>query len=167
MEGRGDIKIRQAAMTDVEQLCRARNNEQLFKEYLSECDGENAYFLVAELDETIVGFGLVFLNPTANGKKKSHLPKLSDLYVVESCRRRGVGCALILAGEARARMYGHSEIYVSIDPTESCEMIALALKLRYHPLQSASYPVSARFYDREGRAYLKHYFRLDFAKELR
>ena len=79
----GDIKIRQAKIEDMEQLCKARNNEKLFAGYLDECDGEKAHFLVAEIEETIVGFGLVYLDVTKTGKKKSHLPKLSDLYVVE------------------------------------------------------------------------------------
>ena len=33
-----DIKIRQATTEDMEQLCKARNNEKLFTGYLGECD---------------------------------------------------------------------------------------------------------------------------------
>ena len=133
--------VRQAAERDLDQLCRTRNTEQLFKQYLKECDGERAYFLVAEISQQIVGFGLVHVALTNSGKKKSHLPKLSDLYVVEKYRRRGVATALIHAREALARDYGYAQIYVSIDPTESCDMVTLAKKLHYQPVQAQPYPV--------------------------
>lgn len=160
------IKIRQAKTEDMVQLCKARSNEKLFAGYLDECDGEKAHFLVAELNKTIVGFGLVYLAVTKTGKKKSHLPKLSDLYVVEGYRRKGVATALIQARETLAKQYGYSQIYVSIDPSESPEMISLAKKLSYLPLQDQPYPVSALYYDSQGQAYEKEYFRLDFKKDL-
>jgi GNAT superfamily N-acetyltransferase len=162
----GKIKIRQATMEDIEKLCNARNNEQLFRGYLEECDGEKAYFLIAEINKEIVGFGLVYLDVTKNGKRKSHLPKLSDLYVVAEYRKKGVATALIQARESLAKTYGYSEIYVSVDPLESVEMIALATKLSYVPLQEHPYPVSALYYDSQGQAYEKQYFRLDFRKSL-
>lgn len=162
----GQIKIRQAQINDINKLCSARNNELLFRQYLDECDGEKAYFLVAEMNTKIVGFGLIYLDATKNGKKKSHLPKLSDLYVFESYRRKGVATALIQARESLAKEYGYSKIYVSIDPQESTEMIFLAKKLSYIPLQENPYPVSALFYDSQGQAYEKQYFRVDFEKKL-
>lgn len=166
MKKDGEIKIRKATIEDMEQLCKARNNEKLFAGYLDECDGEKAHFLVAELEEKIVGFGLVYLDITKTGKKKSHLPKLSDLYVVEGCRRKGVATALIQARETLAKQYGCSQIYVSINPSESPEMISLAKKLSYLPLQDQPYPVSALYYDSQGQTYEKEYFRLDFKKNL-
>ncbi len=166
MKKYGNIKIRKAKIEDMEQLCKARNNEKLFAGYLDECDGEKANFLVAELEETIVGFGLVYLDVTNTGKKKSHLPKLSDLYIIKGYRRKGVATALIQARETLAKQYGYSQIYVSIDPSESPEMIALAKKLSYMPLQEKPYPVSALYYDSQGQAYEKNYFRLDFKKDL-
>jgi GNAT superfamily N-acetyltransferase len=161
-----EINVRQAKIEDIEKLCSARNNEKLFREYLDECDGEKAYFLVAEINRKIVGFGLVYLDVTKNGKKKSHLPKLSDLYVVEEYRRKGVATALIQARESLAKKYGYSQIYVSIDPSESVEMIFLAKKLFYRPVQEHPYPVSACYYDSQGQAYERQYFRLDFMKSL-
>lgn len=160
------IVIRQAEDHDLDQLCRNRNTEQLFKEYLQHCDGERAHFLVAEIDRKIVGFGLVYLDTTNSEKKKSHLPKLSDLYVFEDYRRRGVATALIYAREALAREYGHAHIYVSIDPVESGGMVTLAKKLHYQPLQAQPYPVCAVFHDADGQAYEKHYTRIDFIKQL-
>lgn len=162
----GEIKIRQAKIEDIEPLCRARNNEKLFIEYLEECDGEKAHFLVAEIEEKIVGFGLVYLDVTKKGKKKSHLPKLSDLYVIEEYRRKGVATSLIQARETLAKQYGYSQIYVSIDPSESSEMVSLAKKLSYIPLQTQPYLVSALYYDHQGQPYEKQYFRMDFKKNL-
>lgn len=167
MKNNQEINIRQATAEDLEQLCAARNNETLFREYLDECDGEKAYFLIAEIDQKIVGFGLLYLDVTKNGKKKSHLPKLSDLYVIEEFRRKGVATALIQAREALARKYGYAQIYVSIDPAESTEMILLAKKLSYIPMQEQPYPVVALYYDSKGQGYEKTYSRLDFRKILR
>ena len=167
MNDDGEIKIRQAKIADIAQLCKARSNEQLFRAYLEECDGEKAHFLVAETQGKIIGFGLVYLDITKSGKKKSHLPKLSDLYVVENYRRTGVATALIHARESLARKYGYTQIFISIDPTESAEMIFLAKKLSYFPMQEKPYPVSAIYYDSQGQAYEKNYFRLDFKKNLR
>lgn len=161
-----DINIREATIGDVESLCKIRNNKDLFTRYLDECQGGKAYFLVAEIEEKIVGFGLVYLDVTKTGKKKSLLPKLSDLYVAESYRKKGVATALVKFRESLARQYGHSEIYVSIDPNESPEMINLAKKLGYLRLQTDPYPVTATFYDHQGQAYEKTYFRLDFKKSL-
>jgi len=110
MQKSAGIKIRQAKIEDMEQLCKARNNEKLFTGCLDECDGDEAHFLVAEIEEKIVGFGLVYLGVTKTGKKKSHLPKLSDLYVVEGHRRKGVATTLIQARETLAKQYGYSQI---------------------------------------------------------
>ena len=55
-------------------------------------------------------------------------------------------------------------IYVSIDPTQSVEMIALAEKLLYEPMQEKPYPVTAVFHDPGGHAFEKQYFRIDFLK---
>ena len=44
MQKAAGIKIRQAKTEDMEQLCKARNNEKLFIEYLDECDGEKPIF---------------------------------------------------------------------------------------------------------------------------
>ncbi|MBI4851655.1 MAG: GNAT family N-acetyltransferase [Acidobacteria bacterium] len=167
MKNSEEIKIRQAKIEDIEQLCNIRNNEKLFREYLEECDGERAYFLLAEIGKKVVGFGLVYLDATKKGKKKSHLPKLSDLYVIEEYRRKGVATALIKARETIAKQYGYLHIYVSIDPSESLEMISLANKLSYIPLQPEPYLVSAIYYDNQGQPYQKQYFRIDFKKDLR
>lgn len=162
--------VRAATAADLPQLCEARNNEVLFTQYLDECDGERAHFLVAELREQdepvscIAGFGLLYLDATRNGKRKSHLPKLSDLYVATRFRRRGVATALVQAREAIARGQGHFEMYVSIDPFESREMLALASKLGYVALQAEPYATSALHHDSRGGASMKTYFRLDFRK---
>lgn len=158
--------LRQATSADLPGLCDARNAERLFKDYLQECDGQKAFFLLAEIDDRIAGFGLLYLAVTSNGKKKSRLPKMSDLYVVERYRRRGVATALVQAREDIARRHGHAELYVSIDPFDSREMVSLATKLGYVALQSEPYPATAVHHDTQGVVSEKAYFRLDFRKRL-
>lgn len=162
----GSLIVRAAQRHDLPQLCQVRNTPPLYLRYFNECDGQAAHFLVAELDGHIAGFGVVYLAATKIGKKKSHMPKLSDLYVERAQRRRGVATALIQARERLAKQAEYSEIFVSIDPVESAEMIALAKKLAYQPMQDKPYPVDATYYDTDGRPYVKRYFRLDFAKRL-
>lgn len=160
------ILIREARADDLGQLCQARSNEQLFREYLEECDGERAFFLAAEILGTIVGFGLLYLDITKGGKKKSHLPKLSDLFVVKEHRGKGVATALLQAREAIAKEHGHASIYVSINPIESQAMLAMVRKHSSLPLHDQPYQVSAIFYDANGRACKRNCFRLDFVKRL-
>ncbi len=167
MTNSGAIETRQARPSDLDQLCAVRNNKDLFAKYLDECDGDAAHFLVAVVDGQIVGFGLLYLAITKTGKKKSHLPKLSDLYISEAYRRKGVATALVRARETIALQAGHAELYVSIDPAESAGMIALAHKLGYVALQAQPYAVTAVYYDEAGQRYEKEYSRLDFMKTLR
>ena len=162
-----EIRIRPAIASDMDQLCKIRNNPKQYELYLEECDGERAHFLVAEMNGAVVGFGLVYLDVTKTGRRKSHLPKLSDLYIDEQYRRQGVGSALILARESMAEEYGHFEIFVSIDPEESPEMVKLAEKLGYAPIQSNPYWTTATFYDRDDKPYEKKYSRIDFRKDLK
>lgn len=108
----------------------------------------------------------MYLDVTKNGKRKSHLPKMSDLYVAEDYRKNGIATALIKAKENLTRQYGHSQMHVSIDPFESIEMLSLAKKLSYTPLQSEPYLTSALHYDLQGNGFEKQYYRLDFKKIL-
>jgi GNAT superfamily N-acetyltransferase len=162
-----EIRIRPAIASDIDQLCKIRNNPTQFERYLEECDGERCHFLVAEVNGAAVGFGLVYLDVTKTGRRKALLPKLSDLYVDEQYRGRGVGSALILARETLAEEYGHVEIFVSIDPEESPEMIRLAKKLGYAPIQAEPYWTTGVFYDRDDKPYEKRYSRIDFRKNLK
>lgn len=162
-----DIAVRPARPTDLEQLCAIRHHPTLFEKYFQECDGKRAHFLVAEVDHKVAGFGLVYLDVTKTGKRKSHLPKLSDLYVAEPYRGQGIGSALIRARERLAREYGHAEIFVSIDPAESPAMIRLARRHGYRAMQSEPYPVTDTFYDENGTPFEKYYTRLDFRKALK
>ena len=166
MSNHPKITIRQATLDDLPALCKLRNTKNLFEGYLEECDGISAYFLVAEVAENLAGFGLIYLSTTKTGKTKSHLPKLSDLYVGENYRRMGIATALIEARESIAKTYGHQQMYVSIDPTESAEMMNLVKKLGYQTLQDIPYAVTATFYDDNNRAFDKRYYRLDFIKSL-
>jgi hypothetical protein len=154
-----DVRVRQATTSDLAALCAARNTEALFRQYLYECDGERAFFLVAELEGQLVGSGVLYLQATLSGKRKSLLPKLSDLHVKEGCR-------LVLAREQIARQHGHAELHVSIDPHDSPGMVALARKLSYVALQTEPYPAVAMHHDVTGLVSEKRYLRLDFRKSL-
>jgi N-acetylglutamate synthase-like GNAT family acetyltransferase len=113
--------IRVANENDLSDLCNIRNNKELFTNYLNQNKNKQVYLVVAEQNETILGFGVLKL-------KGSLVPKLSDLYVKENYRGNGIGSELIKFRENIARELGHSKIFVSVDPIENPKMIKLIKK---------------------------------------
>ena len=65
--------------------------------------------LVAESAGRIIGFAELSLRSTVNGCESTPVGYLEGWYVVPEFRHRGVGRALVAAGEAWARMRGCTE----------------------------------------------------------
>ena len=106
-----------------------------YERYLADAAAGSCAFLVAEADAGLAGFALVYLV----AGKKSHVPKLSDVFVSPSARERGVGTALIAAGETRARAAGYHELFLSVDPDASPRMLRLVQALGYRSISPAPY----------------------------
>lgn len=153
-----EYSIRIANERDLGSLCGIRNNRELFISYLQQYEKKIVYLVIAELNEKILGFGVLKL-------KGNLLPKLSDLYVNEDYRGNGVGSDLIKYREKITRGLGYSDIFVSVDPIENPKMIKLIKKLGYEAI-SEPYLKSAIFYNEDGTTYDKTYIRLDLKKFL-
>jgi GNAT superfamily N-acetyltransferase len=109
---------------DLSNLCKVRNNKDLFTHYLKEFAKKEVILVIAEQNALIFGFGVLKLNGTL-------LPKLSDLYVKADCRGKGIGSDLIRYRENIAKDLGYSEIFVSVDPVENPKMLKLINKHGY------------------------------------
>ena len=117
------------------------------------------YLVVAEQNSLILGFGVLKLKGTLH-------PKLSDLYVSEVYRRKGIGSDLIKYRENIARNLGYTEIFVSVDPIENPKMVKLIKKHSYKTI-TAPYLKKAIFYNDDGSSYEKTYTRIDLKKLLK
>lgn len=90
-----------------------------FNQYLNDASGKGIRFLVYEQDNEIHGFAMLFLRQPAKGSPKSHIPKISDLYVGERFRSMGIGTIMIARMEELAGGFGHKVMHVGVDPV-SC-----------------------------------------------
>ena len=151
--------IRFANENDLSSLCSLRNNRDLFTNYLNQFLSKEIYFVVAEQNSLILGFGVLKLKGTLH-------PKLSDLYVSEVYRRKGIGSDLIKYRENIARNLGYTEIFVSVDPIENPKMVKLIKKHSYKTI-TEPYLKKAIFYNDDGSSYEKTYTRIDLKKLLK
>ncbi|MCH7323367.1 GNAT family N-acetyltransferase [Solibacillus sp. MA9] len=150
--------IRLANRDDINALCHIRNNEALFLNYLQLQLDEQAYLAVAQVEDVLVGFGLLKLNGPL-------IPKLSDLFVKPTFRHQGIGHALIKFREQLAYERCFDEIFVSVDPIENPRMVKLVTTLHYVAI-CEPYGKSAIYYNEDGATYEKTYMRVDFKKKL-
>lgn len=152
------MQYRMANIKDLPHLCTIRNNKDLFLGYLHQQEKKELYLVVAELNNIILGFGVLKLNGNL-------LPKLSDLYVKENYRGNNIGSNIIKKRENIARDLGFPHIYVSVDPIENPKMINLITKLGYEAI-SSPYKKTAIYYNENGTTYDKTYTRIDLKKLL-
>lgn len=155
-----EYRIRAAGVQDLDGLCTIRNNEGLFRKYLAQQENGEVSLIIAEDDSTVImGFQLLKLGG-------SLIPKLSDLYVKEACRGKGVGSDLIKYHENMAKDLGFEGLFVSVDSQGNPKMIQLITKLGYEAV-SEPYTKHAIFYNEDGTPYETTYTRIDLKKLLK
>ena len=128
-----DITIRDATLADQHALAAVRADGD-YARYLADASAGDAAFLVADAAGSLAGFALVYLR----AGKKSYVPKLSDVYVAPSHRRRGVANALVDACEVRARAAGFADLFVSVEPSNE-PMLRLLAARAFQPLSAEPY----------------------------
>lgn len=153
-----EYKIRLANENDLSGLCQIRNNRELFIIYFKQFAKREIFIIIAEQDAHTVGFGILKLIGNL-------IPKLSDLYVHEDYRGKGIGSDLIRFRESMAKDLGYSELFVSVDPIENPKMIEL-IKNHGYKVISEPYIINAIYYDNDGVPYTKTYTRIDLKKLL-
>ena len=104
------LEIRPAADADLEPLVAALGQRRFFSERLASQRGGGGVLLVAWLDGLPVGDVFLDREPAAEPEVRRRLPgvpRLVHLEVMAPFQRRGIGTALIHAGEDTARRLGH------------------------------------------------------------
>jgi len=158
--------IRDATESDRPALLKLRNAPTQLHRYLREADGEGIRFLVYEQDNEIRGFALLYLRQLGQGPPKSHIPKISDLYVAERFRSMGIGTIMIARMEDLAVAFGHKVMHVGVDPVDNPRALALYQRLGYAPIDEPQQK-KAIFYDEKGNATEREYWKVNLRKQLR
>jgi GNAT superfamily N-acetyltransferase len=166
-----EIVVRDASLSDVQALSAVRYADQpaIHRDRLRDADGRNLRYLVAHVDETIVGFVLlVFRHPATWGDADSaeYLPGIVDLYVAESWRGRGIGTAIMRHMEELVLCAGHNRLYLGVDPIENPRAYELYLRLGYQPLQTDPYKSHWSFVDSGGYLHEGNEWNIDMVKVL-
>lgn len=160
------IEIRDANPSDLLALCALREPLIAHEKKFEQARAGTLRFLVAEEQDSIIAFAsLVLANPTV-GPKKSYIPKLSDLEVKVSERRRGVGRLLVEARENIAREAGHRSLYVSVNPRENAPWLEFFMHRGFRPLQEAPYMKIERWTGPDGRVLPVPAWRQDLVLQL-
>lgn len=157
--------IRNATQSDIGELTKLRNAPTQLHRYLRKADGEGIRFLVYEQDKEIRGIAMLYLRQPAQGSPKSHIPKISDLYVAQRFRAMGIGTSMIARMEELAGAFGHKVIHVGVDPVDNPRALALYERLGYVPIDEPQQK-KAIFYDDAGNATETEYWNINLRKQL-
>lgn len=116
-----DLIIRPMAEADITALCLADGgetpeNRECFERYLCwQEQAKDCVFLLAFLGGQLAGHLFVFYHDDPSLGQGMDLPRLADLRVFEPYRRRGVGRALLEAGEAVAKTVS-DRVFLTVEP---------------------------------------------------
>ncbi|OGV67712.1 MAG: hypothetical protein A3K19_10765 [Lentisphaerae bacterium RIFOXYB12_FULL_65_16] len=96
------ISIREMRDEDCDALAELCGSSlSLFQQYCREAESGTRTILVAEVGGAIAGYVLIQWEAGHPVLHKEHTPEIADLAVRESCRRQGIGTALIDDAERR------------------------------------------------------------------
>lgn len=117
----------------------------------------------------MIGFAcLVYQRPKAwsDADDTRHLPQVVDIQIAPDSRGQGCGTHLIRALEAFALEDGHTEIFLSVDPTGNPGAYALYRRLGYRALQDEPYLTHWAFVDSDGVRHEGDDWTVDMVKNL-
>ena len=115
--GDGPVEVRRACEADLGRLVAAFGSRHFFGDCLARQRGGDGVLLVAWLDGLLVGDVFLALDPAGEPEVRRELPgvpRLVHLEVDGRVQRRGIGTALIHAGEASARRLGHRRLALGV-----------------------------------------------------
>jgi GNAT superfamily N-acetyltransferase len=111
------LEIRSAADADLAPLVAALGQRRFFSERLASQRGGGGVLLVAWLDGRPVGDVFLDREPATEPEVRRRLPgvpTLIHLEVMGPFQRRGIGTALIHAGQTTARRLGHQHLAMGV-----------------------------------------------------
>jgi GNAT superfamily N-acetyltransferase len=113
----GPAEVRQASDADLGPLVAAFGSRHFFGDCLRRQRSGDGVLLVAWLDGRPVGDVFLALDPDGEPEVRRWLPgvpRLVHLEVDGRVQRRGIGTALLLAGEETARRLGHRRLALGV-----------------------------------------------------
>jgi GNAT superfamily N-acetyltransferase len=113
----GALEVRRAAPADLAALVAVLGQRHFFSDRLARQQDERGVLLVAWLDGRPVGDVFLDRGPADAPEVRRHLPgvpMLDHLEVLEGLQRRGIGTALVRAGEDTARRLGHRRLALGV-----------------------------------------------------
>ena len=87
--------IRDSCVGDLGTLSNMRPSEAIHRDRIADADGVHLRYLVAEQDQSPVGFGLLVFDPPKGWPATDLSPKMIDLWVKPELRSCGIGSALV------------------------------------------------------------------------
>jgi len=102
--------------------------------YFENVLGKDCLILIAEVNEVIVGFGIINFEPKYNYYQKFDIPEVQDINVHSDFRENGIATEIIYHLENIARDQGNEKIGISVGLTkEYGPAQRLYFKLGYSP----------------------------------
>ena len=133
------LKLRDAVSGDLATLSVIKPTEALHRDRMRDADSAHIRYMVAEQENTIVGFGLLVFKSPETWTKMRFLPAIVDLYVKPNFRSQDIGTSMIHEMEETAFKRGCSEIFIGVDPDFNQRAYSLYLRLGYEPLEEEPY----------------------------
>ena len=146
---------------------RYAEHPAIHRDRLRDAADPELHYLVAEREETIVGFGLLVCErpPTWPVDAITHpLPQIIDLYVPEALRSQGIGTSILCYMEQLAFNAGFDRLYLCVYPLDSPRAYDLYLRLGYQPLQAEPYHDHWRFTDSDDNVHEGEGWAIDMVK---
>ncbi len=133
------LKLRDVVSDDLAALSTIKPTEALHRDRMRDADSDYIRYMVAEQENTIIGFGLIVFKSPETWTKMRVLPAIVDLYVKPDLRSQGIGTSMIHEMEKTAFKRGCSEIFIGVDPDFNQRAYSLYLRLGYEPLDKEPY----------------------------
>lgn len=132
------IHIRPMQQADIALLCAAEggetpDNRECFERYLQwQQEQKDCAFLLAFLNGQLAGHLFVFYHDCPAGTEGVDMPRLADIHVYESFRRRGIAKALMNEGERLAQAIS-DHAFLTVSPEEEPFLQRMYTDRGYHP----------------------------------
>lgn len=133
------LRLRDVASGDLATLSVIKPTVALHRDRMRDADNDYIRYMVAEQENTIVGFGVLVFKSPETWTKMRVLPAIVDLYVKPDLRSQGIGTSMIHEMEKTAFKRGCSEIFIGVDPDFNQRAYSLYLRLGYEPLDKEPY----------------------------
>lgn len=91
-----------------------KRDRSQWEQYVNDSENNTRVVLVAEENDTVVGFGTLRFDSQYPPFQKANIPEINDLNVTTSSRGKGIGRALVEQLENEARKRGHNIIGIGV-----------------------------------------------------